>query len=81
MPASPAGAVTVLLIQTAATRFMTGLTWTMQVLNYPLLALVDASDVPRYEQAHNRRFIWLSLGGLMPPGAGMRRSAGRGNVL
>jgi hypothetical protein len=31
----------------------------MQVLNYPLLALIDADGVPRYEQAHNRRFIWL----------------------
>ena len=55
----PAGALTVLLIQTAAAWFMTGLIWTMQVLNYPLLALIDAGDVPRYEQAHNRRFIWL----------------------
>jgi len=28
----------------------------MQVLNYPLLALVAPGDVPSYEQAHNRRF-------------------------
>jgi hypothetical protein len=59
MPASPAGPVVVLLIQAAASWFMTGLIWTMQVLNYPLLAMMNASDVPRYEQAHNRRFIWL----------------------
>jgi hypothetical protein len=38
---------------------MTGLIWTKQVLNYPLLALIDPGGVPRYEQAHNRRFIWL----------------------
>jgi hypothetical protein len=38
---------------------MAGLIWTMQILNYPLLAKVDPADVPQYEQAHNRRFIWL----------------------
>ena len=59
MPTSPAGAVVDLVIQTAAAWFMTGLIWTMQILNYPLLALVDPGDVPQYEQAHNRRFIWL----------------------
>ena len=59
MDTSPAGQLAVLLTQTAASWFMTGLIWTMQVLNYPLLALIDAGDVPRYEQAHNRRFIWL----------------------
>ena len=57
MPAS--SAVVILLIQAAAAWFMTGLIWTMQILNYPLLALVDPGDVPRYEQAHNRRFFWL----------------------
>lgn len=46
-------------VQAGASCFMAGLIWTMQILNYPLLALVDARDVPRYEQAHNRRFIWL----------------------
>ena len=59
MDSSQTGQLAVLLIQTAASWFMAGLIWTMQVLNYPLLALIDAGDVPRYEQAHNRRFIWL----------------------
>jgi hypothetical protein len=53
------GTLAVLLIQTAAAWFMAGLIWTMQILNYPLLALIDPASVPRYEQAHNRRFIWL----------------------
>ena len=48
-----------LAVQAGASCFMAGLIWTMQILNYPLLALVDPRDVPRYEQAHNRRFIWL----------------------
>jgi hypothetical protein len=59
MAAPQAGAVAVLPIQAGASCFMTGLIWTMQLLNYPLLALIDPADVPRYEQAHNRRFIWL----------------------
>jgi len=59
MAAPQAGAVAVLLIQAGASCFMTGLLWTMQLLNYPLLALIGPADVPRYEQAHNRRFIWL----------------------
>lgn len=56
---SQTGPLIVVLIQTAAAWFMAGLIWTMQVLNYPLLALIDPGGVPRYEQAHNRRFIWL----------------------
>jgi hypothetical protein len=59
MPASPAGAAAVLLVQTGAAWFMAGLIWTMQILNYPLLALLSPADVPRYEQAHNRRFVVL----------------------
>lgn len=52
-----------LLAQTGASWFMTGLIWTMQILNYPLLALIAPDDVPGYEQEHNRRF-----GGLVGPG-------------
>lgn len=35
-----------LKVQAGASCFMAGLIWTMQILNYPLLALVDARDVP-----------------------------------
>lgn len=49
--------MTILLVQTAAVWFMTGTIWTMQVLNYPLLAKVGTDAVPAYETAHNRRFI------------------------
>ena len=63
MTAAQPGAVTLLLIQAGASCFMAGLIWTMQILNYPLLARIDPADVPRYEQAHNRRFI-----GLVGPG-------------
>lgn len=59
MVAPQDGAVALLLTQAGASCFMTGLIAAMQILNYPLLALVDPADVPAYEQAHNRRFIWL----------------------
>jgi hypothetical protein len=49
--------VTILLVQTVAVWFMTGTVWTMQVLDYPLLAKVGADAVPAYETAHNRRFV------------------------
>ena len=45
-----------LLLETAATTFMAGVLWTMQLLNYPLLALVGRDAFVGYESAHNRRF-------------------------
>ncbi len=46
-----------MLAQTAAVWFMTGSVWTMQVLNYPLLAQIGPTNFKAYESAHNRRFI------------------------
>jgi hypothetical protein len=43
-------------IQAGAACFGAGVLWTMQLLNYPLLQLVGADQVPAYETAHNRRF-------------------------
>jgi len=40
-----------LKLETAATIFMAGVLWTMQLLNYPLLALVGAEAFPGYEAA------------------------------
>lgn len=47
---------TVLVVQAAGAWFGTGVLWTMQVLNYPLLGVIGADQVPAYETAHNRRF-------------------------
>jgi len=52
-----APALLVLLAQTAATWFMTGFIWTMQVLHYPLFAEVGVDAFPAYETAHNRLFF------------------------
>jgi hypothetical protein len=43
-----------LLIETAAPLVMSGGLWTMQILNYPLLAQVGWEAFPSYETAHNR---------------------------
>jgi hypothetical protein len=50
-------AVVVLAAQTGAACFGAGVLWTMQILNYPLLGLIGADQVPAYETVHNRRFI------------------------
>jgi hypothetical protein len=47
----------ILLIHLAATLFLVGLIWFVQVVHYPLLARVGATDAPAYEQAHTRRIV------------------------
>ena len=59
-----------LLLETAATIFMAGVLWTMQLLNYPLLALVGREAFPRYEAAHNRRFALVVVPGVLAAVAG-----------
>ncbi len=54
-----------LLIETAATTFMAGALWTMQILNYPLLALVGDDALAKYEAAHNRRFGLVVIPGVL----------------
>jgi hypothetical protein len=53
--------MTILVVQAAAAWFGAGVLWTMQVLNYPLLGLIGADQVPAYETAHNRRFAVVVL--------------------
>ena len=47
--------ILVLLIHVAATLFMTGVIWLVQLLVYPQFANVDASSFAKYHAAHNRR--------------------------
>lgn len=44
-----------LLAQAAATLFMTGLIWFVQIVHYPLFAQVGAAEFARYEQLHSTR--------------------------
>jgi hypothetical protein len=42
------------LITLGLTLYMTGMIWSMQVLEYPLFALVGPKEFPAYHQRHNR---------------------------
>jgi len=59
-----------LLLETAATIFLAGVLWTMQLLNCPLLALVGTEAFPGYEAAHNLRFALVVVPGVLAAAAG-----------
>jgi len=65
-----------LLVETTATIFMAGVLWTMQLLNYPLLALVGAEAFPGYEAAHNRRFALVVVPGVLARSRWRHRAGG-----
>lgn len=50
--------MTLLLIHAAATLYMTGLIWFVQVVHYPLMARVGAEGFPDYEKHHQRLTTW-----------------------
>jgi hypothetical protein len=39
---------------------LAGLIWTIQLVHYPLFALVGAREWPHYEAEHQRRITWLA---------------------
>lgn len=47
------------LLQLAATLFMTGLIWFVQIVHYPLFAEVTPTGLPRYEILHAQRTSWV----------------------
>jgi hypothetical protein len=49
----------VLLPHLAATLFMVGVIWFVQVVHYPLMAGVGRAESVAYEQAHTRRTGWV----------------------
>lgn len=42
------------LLTLGLTWYMTGMTWSMQLLEYPLFALVGPKEFPAYHRRHNR---------------------------
>ncbi len=46
-------------VHVAATVFMTGLIWFVQVVHYPLMARVGPDGFVAYEQAHMRLTTWV----------------------
>lgn len=57
----PAAALALLLAHAAATWFMVGLIWTVQVVHYPLMSAVGAERFVAYEAAHVRRISWVVI--------------------
>lgn len=43
----------------AATLWMTGLVWCVQVVHYPLMSFVERSRHPHFAQQHARRIGWI----------------------
>jgi uncharacterized membrane protein len=53
----------IVLLHLAATALMTGIIWFVQVVHYPLMALVGRDGYPAYQAAHARRTTYV----VMPP--------------
>ena len=51
--------MTILLVHAAATLFMTGLIWFVQVVHYPLLANVGPDGFAAYAQRHSSLTTWV----------------------
>lgn len=49
----------VLIACTAATLFMVGVAWFVQVVHYPLFAEVGGERFPAYHEAHSKRTTWV----------------------
>lgn len=51
--------MTLLLVHAAATLFMAGLIWFVQLVHYPLFALVGERDYATFAREHSRRTTWV----------------------
>ncbi|MBA4030991.1 MAG: hypothetical protein C0478_08875 [Planctomyces sp.] len=49
----------VLKLHLATTIYMTGVIWFVQIVHYPLMALVGADNFSVYEESHRRRTFWV----------------------
>lgn len=49
----------VLVLQLSATLAMVGLIWFVQVVHYPMFALVGHSAFVKYERVHQKRTTWV----------------------
>lgn len=47
------------VLHMAATGVMIGIIWFVQVVHYPLMALVGRDGYPAYQAAHQRRTTWV----------------------
>ncbi len=49
----------VLITNAAATLFMVGLIWLIQIVHYPLMGTLSAEAMPSYARAHQRRITFI----------------------
>lgn len=49
----------IVVVHVAATAVMIGVIWFVQVVHYPLMALVGRDGYPAYQAAHARRTTWV----------------------
>lgn len=49
----------VVAVHAAATLFLMGMIWTIQIVHYPLFAAVGTEAFADYEAAHSARITWL----------------------
>lgn len=49
----------ILLLHVASTLFMTGLIWFVQVVHYPMFALVGRGAAANYSTRHSERTTWV----------------------
>jgi hypothetical protein len=49
------------IITLALTLYMSGMIWSMQVLEYPLFTLVGPKEFPAYHRLHNRKLLFLVI--------------------
>lgn len=48
-----------LIVQAAATWYLTGLIWVVQVVHYPLFSMADRTAFPAFAAAHGRLITWV----------------------
>jgi hypothetical protein len=58
-----------LLAHAAATLYMTGLIWFVQVVHYPLMSRADRGGFPEFERAHQTRTTWVVAPGMLAEAA------------
>lgn len=59
------GAAPALVLHAAATWFLAGLVWFVQLVHYPLMGDVSAAGFARYEQRHRQRTTWIVAPAMM----------------
>ena len=60
----PFSDLSVLLTHAAATMFMAGVIWTIQIVHYPLFSYADRERFTPFHNDHSRRITWIVGAGM-----------------